>query len=764
MPQPVSNTTDIVSGSLLANKISYVVDGQNRNYRGGFGGLSWMSEAPSSNNVIFIGNTTTIGRGPADKPLFYPSFNNTEANIVYAVNTLPGSPGNLTTLAGAYNWATTNNFFINNSDNPIARVNADGLVLYVDASQPTSYPQTGTSWYDLSGYGNTGTLTNGPTWNSNGWFDFDGVDDYIDCGSGMSATGKVTVSALVNLDTFSNPGGSSHIVDSNSNSWHLAVLTNGVPYFWNGTTYHTTGTPLSTGRWYMLTGVQGTTLDIYVNGELNNSLNSNLNIATDNVWIGAWALGSRFLNGQVSNTQIYPRALSQTEIKQNYFQSNIVTDGLVLMVDANNLVSYPKSGTTAYPLTSSINGTLINGTSFNSSYGGYWAFDGVDDYISWGDNFDLTSTSISGFVWGWANSLNNYLPWIDKLSGNGNYRFHADSTGGLIFGIRNTANAYEQMQTGILISPNTWYHLGFTFNNSTREGKIYVNGQVQLSYTFTIDRGDTTTNLQTGYQANNGGTLNGRIASLSLYNKTLTSDEVQQNYQATKDKFLGSNIVTNGLLVYLDAADKDSYPGTGTTWTDLSGNGNNGTLTNGPVFLPSVGGGVFDLDGVDDYVSLGSGAASIVQGRTALTIGIMFNMDATGTLRGLIGTLNYFCGGNLGLVASNDALEFYNDTATCYSIGLSSYVTTGKWIYAVGTYDGTTTRLYGIKDGTLTQTSGTGKSGNTNVFSSDFRVMGNQNPTIFTNGKGSVAFAYNRVLSETEIVQNYDAIKLRFGL
>jgi hypothetical protein len=228
--------------------------------------------------------------------------------------------------------------------------------------------------------------------------------------------------------------------------------------------------------------------------------------------------------------------------------------------------------------------------------------------------------------------------------------------------------------------------------------------------------------------------------------------------------FVGPNIVTDGLVLALDAGSKKSYSGLGTTWTDLSGNGNNVTLTNGPSFLPSVNGGVFDLDGVDDYVSLGSGAASLIQGKTAITIGIMFNMDATGTLKGLIGTLNYSCGKNLGLVASNDALQFYNDTAACYSVGLSSYVTTGKWIYAVGTYDGTTTRLYGIKDGTLTQTSGTGKSGNTNVFSSDFRVMGNQNPTIFTNGKGSVAFAYNRVLSETEILQNYNATKTRFGV
>ena len=52
MPQPVSTTTTIVSGSLLANKISYVVDGQGRNYRGGFGGLSWMSEVQAENNVI----------------------------------------------------------------------------------------------------------------------------------------------------------------------------------------------------------------------------------------------------------------------------------------------------------------------------------------------------------------------------------------------------------------------------------------------------------------------------------------------------------------------------------------------------------------------------------------------------------------------------------------------------------------------------------------------------------------------------------------
>ena len=74
---------------------------------------------------------------------------------------------------------------------------------------------------------------------------------------------------------------------------------------------------------------------------------------------------------------------------------------------------------------------------FRSFVPGHEAVDGVNEYVSWGDNFDLITTSISGFVWGWANSLNEYIPWIDKLSGNGNYRLHSGANGRINFGIRN---------------------------------------------------------------------------------------------------------------------------------------------------------------------------------------------------------------------------------------------------------------------------------------------------------------------------------------
>ena len=59
-------------------------------------------------------------------------------------------------------------------------------------------------------------------------------------------------------------------------------------------------------------------------------------------------------------------------------------------------------------------------------------------------------------------------------------------------------------------------------------------------------------------------------------------------------------IVTSGLVLALDAADRNSYPGSGTTWTDLSGNANNGTLTNGPTFNSANGGSIV-FDGTNDF-------------------------------------------------------------------------------------------------------------------------------------------------------------------
>ena len=227
-------------------------------------------------------------------------------------------------------------------------------------------------------------------------------------------------------------------------------------------------------------------------------------------------------------------------------------------------------------------------------------------------------------------------------------------------------------------------------------------------------------------------------------------------------------IVTNGLTLYLDASNGQSYISGSTTWGDLSGGGKNGTLTGGATYSP-VAGGSIDFDGINDWVDLGTSAASLIQGQTSFSIGLMFQLDTNAVLRGLIGTLIYNCGANLGLVSSNGDLSFYNDYGPwpaaggiCYSVGFPNYVTSNTWIYAVATYDGATTSVYGIKNGVLSTTTGTAKSGSTNVFTRNFEIM--RGGSYFSDGRVANAFVYNRVLTPQEILQNYNATKTRFNL
>ena len=78
------------------------------------------------------------------------------------------------------------------------------------------------------------------------------------------------------------------------------------------------------------------------------------------------------------------------------------------------------------------------------------------------------------------------------------------------------------------------------------------------------------------------------------------------------------NIVKDGLILDLDAAKRDSYPGTGTAWNDISGFQYNGTLTNGPTFNPSNGGSIV-LDGANDFIN-GSILTNLLKGNTTLTL------------------------------------------------------------------------------------------------------------------------------------------------
>jgi hypothetical protein len=564
MPQPVSyNPGTPVSGSIQENNISYVVDGQQRDYRGGFGGLSWMSEVPAVNNVIFIGNSTSLGRGPANIPLFYPSFNNTEANIVYAVNTLPGSPGNFTTSASAYEWAVTNNFFINNSDNPIPRIDADGLVFYLDASQPTSYPQTGTSWYDLSGQSSNGSLINGPTFDPKGWLTLDGIDDYIsvpnnysfNTGNGTDYTFEIwfkmrtlpTVQYGPNGHVWGGQNGNNVVMYLNPAS---GGISKGLMVYddtrYDGSMTTTGGFSANTWSQWVITG-NGTnnTVTHYINGELDRGPTG---VLPTSQYVNPWGFGQTKLGFDtrwntystldIAVARQFTRQLSATEIKQNYFQSNIVTDGLVFAVDPSNLVSYESGSTITYSLTGSYTGSLQNGVEYLPSNGGVFNFDGTNDIIR---SQNINPSEITIEVWkkwtmvsdDWlitnqtstvTDTTKGYFMRIDEPSFNFTVYFGIGSTSRPI--------VYNPIVLG------EWTHVVATYDPITEGAKLYWNG-VLVGTNIGTGAIDYTgvQGLTIGAANNLSRATPGPVGPVRIYNRALSSSEVQQNYEATKYRF-----------------------------------------------------------------------------------------------------------------------------------------------------------------------------------------------------------------------------------
>ena len=217
--------------------------------------------------------------------------------------------------------------------------------------------------------------------------------------------------------------------------------------------------------------------------------------------------------------------------------------------------------------------------------------------------------------------------------------------------------------------------------------------------------------------------------------------------------FRGPKITTTGLVLALDAADKNSYPGSGTSWKDLSGNNNTGTLTNGPTFSATNMGNIV-FDGTNDYIQCGNNTS------IQLTIGTISAWMKTttndSTYRAII-SKQY----NYALFVRNGYLVTF-DWGNSLERSTSVNIIDGKWKNVVMTFtDNTGTpsnnAVFYI-NGTAVLTSTIKLSSN-----SDNLLVGTNAVTQEFNGNIGNVFVYNRSLSSTEVLQNYNATKSRFG-
>ena len=631
-------------------------------------------------------------------------------------------------------------------------------------------------------------------------FTFDGVNDYIQLPSNsLNFIGDFSISAWAYFPT--NYSGSSpmYILSNwnvpswytNPNGYFLRAYGNEVAFgiFNNGTAYTVTSSYVFQNNtmpasWHHIAATRkgSAASKLYIDGVLVASNTSTINptyLTTTNPTIGAINVPGNVgsypaINGsKIDSVSVWNKTLSDDEIVQLY--------------NAGNGTQYPFSSQTLPSTKNQFavdNGTLMNGcTLTDGKIGKAFTFDGVNDYVALSDNSLNFIGDFTTSFWFYANafgSANSFLTCENYVSPNDNGWIIFQYQGNLCLSIYNGTNA-TGWKTSTTITTGTWYHVVVVKNRSVSP-KFYINGAL----VGTVLRTGTDTTLNPGYvttQYCSLGTdryavsstqyyLNGKMDGVNVWQREITQAEVTELYNSGNGKQLtvATPIVTNGLVLNLDAGRKSSYPNTGTTWYDISGNGNNGTMTNGPVF-GTASGGVINLNGSNQYISV-SGLATYLNNKTNFTYETWFKVNSTTTF----GTLFSF-GNNDNY--SNDIIFFVSSNQICLQVnngvdgGTVTTFTSTDWNSMSVVYDGTQTgnanRLKLYLNGVLqTLTFGTynvpASTSNTSMVNSGIGVYSTGNWNNLLSGSIGSSRLYNKSLTDTEITQNFNATKTRFGL
>jgi hypothetical protein len=292
-----------------------------------FSTLNWCASCGVCNEYTIITDSYFMGKTTLEnvRAMCYCT-NSTDLNVLLSsINKIAATKfeGPFADLQSAMTWIKDNGLFITNQNYP--PIVTDGNVLHLDGGLPASYPLVGTSWYDLTENSNNGVLINGVTYNSSvkGYLAFNGSNQYVSVSGNTNipvGNSNYTIGVWFNADTLGDKGlvGWGNYGTTNEvNAFRLT--SNGLTNYWwaNDLSVTTTITP---GNWYYAVATfDGTTRSIYINGSLvgsdtptghNVTTSSNLTIGVTN--------STEYFDGSIGDVQIFDRAITPTEILQNY--------------------------------------------------------------------------------------------------------------------------------------------------------------------------------------------------------------------------------------------------------------------------------------------------------------------------------------------------------------------------------------------------------------------------------------------------------------
>ena len=429
----------------------------------------------------------------------------------------------------------------------------------------TAYNAAATGSVNNGALGN-GTVANMPSWSNgkiNGALDFDGMNDYIDCGSdtSLNITDAITIEAWVKGDGWK---GTQTIAGRSPIVYDLLMIDN-TPYFYsNGDllTKRAVGSSISSLQWHHITGVyDGTNTIIYVNGVRGTDASEPLAppSSVENFYIGSRGGSTRYFNGTIDEVRIYNRALSTEEIRYHYNRG-----GPCAEYKFNE-----GTGTTAYDTTDNNNNGTWNGT------GTHWA------------------TGKFGSAGQFADASGDYVSIANNISNARTISFwtNLDTT---------TESIISGDGTGITVSAGVMSY--GAWDNCFVDGVDTDTITTNWHYVVLTSTSDVSlTSIKLGYT---DGGLDGKLDDVKIYAYERTAGEIRLDYNAGFAARFGDGtsyaaMMNNGLVGYWSMDE-----GGGSIINDYSSNSNDGTIS-GASWTSGKKGGALEFDGVDDYVGIG---------------------------------------------------------------------------------------------------------------------------------------------------------------
>ena len=491
----------------------------------------------------------------------------------------------------------------------------NGLICHLDAANIRSYPGYFTTWFDLSETRNNVTLSGTTFTTSNsGSINFDGVDNLAGFALNPSVTNQITISLWIKP---SNNTGISWILGREG---AYRMLYTSTLFIWDCSTdnngWYTSGTNLVSSpmsvydKWRHVVGTyDGSNLRLYIDGILHaTGANISGNIATvgnNIILMKSFVAGLTSGKGSIGQIQFYNRALSASEILQNYnstkqryiYNQPIINNGLMVGLDFSDPLTYTGIGNTVFDLSvNTYRGTLTNGPKFTNDKNGGIVFDGVDDSIDFRSN--LTNIVYNNFSFEFVAKPNATITAsAESTSGIGGATgkryifepFNEGSNGG--FGIALGTNAIECIEHGGSYLPVLLSHSAnlsdinhYCVVVNDKKSRLYINGVLikeglQSPRPFSVIR--NIASLGSMYY----GSYSGTIYEFNSYSRVLSANEIRSIFEQNRGKYgIKNDRDKSGLILDLDFSNRACYPGTGTSAQDLSGFGYRANLNNSPTF------------------------------------------------------------------------------------------------------------------------------------------------------------------------------------